>query len=129
MDNSLRPDVNAVRCTACSVSQQQFLAVLSIAQASCGSNLISKAVLEGKYGRPPVILRFFRVFPEKCFRQCQKCREHSLYFITKVSLAYSSLSFNYRRETEGTLMNDETIINNPDKEPNIGVDLLFNGIF
>jgi hypothetical protein len=30
MNNSLRPDVNAVRCTACSVSQQQFLAVLSI---------------------------------------------------------------------------------------------------
>ena len=30
MDNSLQPDVNAVRCTAYSVSQQQFLAVLSI---------------------------------------------------------------------------------------------------
>ena len=30
MDNSLRPDVNAVRCTACSTSRQQFLAVLSI---------------------------------------------------------------------------------------------------
>ena len=30
MDNSLRPDVSAVRCTASSVSQQQFQAVLSI---------------------------------------------------------------------------------------------------
>ena len=30
MDNSLRPDVIAVRCTACSVSQRHFLAVLSI---------------------------------------------------------------------------------------------------
>ena len=30
MDNSLRPYVNAVRCTACSFLQQQFLAVLSI---------------------------------------------------------------------------------------------------
>ena len=30
MDNSLRPDVSAVRCTAYSVPQQQFLAVLSV---------------------------------------------------------------------------------------------------
>ena len=30
MNNSLQSDVSAVRCTACSVSQQQFQAVLSI---------------------------------------------------------------------------------------------------
>ena len=41
MDNSLRPDVSAVRCPAYSVPQQQFLAVLSI--NLCGQNIMDES--------------------------------------------------------------------------------------